>query len=283
MITQDQIRARVKELPALPTTIGALSQAVEDERCTVDRIQAILSRDPALSASVLRLSNSAGLSGGNKVSDLRAAILRLGFDAILNLGRTAAIIRNFKEGHNLDALLLWQHSVAVALTAKGLCKLLRMEWKGESAFLAGLLHDIGKLALDYCFTEEYTPVVAAWRAGESLVEAEKRLLGLTHAEVGATVAETWNFPEELAQGIGRHHCPQGDDFMGNLLALSDLMVRTRIPNGPFDETLMVNLQEEPSFIALFKPTQDLDIERLTFSIDDELDHAIGFVQLAFQE
>lgn len=283
MITQDQIRARVKDLPALPTTIGALGQAVEDERCTVDRVQAILSRDPALSASVLRLSNSAGIGGANKVSDLRSAILRLGFDAILNLGRTAAIIRNFKEGHNLDALLLWQHSVAVALTAKGLCKLLRMDWKGESAFLAGLLHDIGKLALDYCFTEEYAPVVAAWRSGESLVVAELRILGLTHAEVGAAVAETWNFPEELTHGIGQHHSPQPGDFMGNLLALSDLLVRTRIPNGPFDENLMVDLQAEPSFIELFKPNQDFDIERLTFGIDDELDHAVGFVQLAFQE
>jgi len=283
MITADLVRQRVRNLPTLPTTVVALGQAVGDDRCTVDRILGILSKDPPLSASMLRLANSVAFSGDNRVSDLRAAIMRLGFDAVLNLGRTAAIIRTFKDSKHLDSILLWQHSVAVALTAKAICRIQRNRAMEETAFLAGLLHDIGKIALDRSFSEEYAPVVEAFLAGEFIVDAEQRLLGITHAQVGAMVAENWNFPEDFAEAIRDHHTPPKGCYLPNLLHLSDLLVRTRIPNGPADETLIVVLEELPAFHEVFKPDADFDLERLTFSIDDELDHAVTFVQLAFQD
>jgi len=283
MITQDLVRQRVRNLPTLPTTVVSLGQAVGDERCTVDRILGILSKDPPLSAAMLRLANSVAYSGDNRVSDLRAAIMRLGFDAVLNLGRTAAIIRNFKSSKHLDSTLLWQHSVAVALTAKAICRIQRNRAMEETAFLAGLLHDIGKIALDHCFADEYAPVVESFRAGEFIIDAEQRLLGITHALVGAMVAENWSFPEDFVEAIRDHHAPPVGIFLPNLLHLSDLLVRTRIPNGPADETLVVVLEEIPAFHEIFKPDVDFDLERLTFSIDDELEHAVMFVKLAFQD
>ena len=283
MITQDLVRQRVRNLPTLPTTVVSLGQAVSDDRCTVDRILGILSKDPPLSAAMLRLANSVAFAGDNQVSDLRAAVMRLGFDAVLNLGRTAAIIRTFKDSQHLDSILLWQHSVAVALTAKAICRLQRNRSLEETAFLAGLLHDIGKIALDRCFSDDYAPVVEAFRAGEHLVEAEQRILGITHAQVGAMVAENWNFPGDFAEAIRDHHTPPAGAHLANLLHLCDLLVRTRIPNGPADETLIVVLEELSAFHEVFKPGVDFDLERLTFSIDDELDHAVAFVQLAFQD
>lgn len=283
MITQDLVRQRVRNLPTLPTTVVALGQAVGDERCTVDRILGILSKDPPLSAAMLRLANSVAYSGDNQVSDLRAAIMRLGYDAVLNLGRTAAIIRTFKDSQHLDSILLWQHSVAVALTAKAICRIQRNRAMEETSFLAGLLHDIGKIALDRCFSDDYAPVVEAFRAGEYLVDAEQRLLGITHAEVGAMVAQNWSFPEDFVEAIRDHHFPPKGVYLPNLLHLSDLLVRTRIPNGPADEALVVVLEEIPAFHEIFIPDVDFDLERLTFSIDDELEHAVTFVQLAFQD
>ncbi|HOD33725.1 MAG TPA: HDOD domain-containing protein, partial [Holophaga sp.] len=90
MITLDLVRQRVRTLPSLPTTVVALGEAVADDRCTVDRLLGILSKDPPLSATMLRLANSAAYGGDREVSDLRTAVMRLGFDALLNLGRTAA-------------------------------------------------------------------------------------------------------------------------------------------------------------------------------------------------
>lgn len=284
MITSELVRQKVRSLPSLPTTIVALSQAVADDRCTVDRVLGVLAKDPALSATMLRLANSVMYAGDQGVTDLRTAVMRLGFDAILNLGRTAAIIRSFRSATHLDPLKLWQHSVAVGLVAKGICRLLKKNWIEESAFVAGLLHDIGKIALDRCFTEEYAPVVKVIQAGEHAVDAESRLLGITHADVGSMVALHWSLPNALVTTIRDHHSPPPNELLPNLTNLCDLLVRTRIPNGPADEHIVIVLDELPAFHEVFGSSEaGFDKERLTFNIDDELEHAITFVQLAFQD
>lgn len=285
MITESTVRLRVRTLPSLPTTVVAMGQAVSDERCTVDRVLGILAKDPPLSATMLRMANSAMYAGDRRVTDLRSAVLRLGFDAMLNLGRTAAIIRSFRGATHLDALRLWQHSVAVGITAKGICRLLKNRALEEPAFLSGLLHDIGKIALDRCFPEEYSPVVDAIQAGRVCYEVESELLGMTHADVGAMVAVNWNFADLLVEVIRDHHTPGPGAFLANLVYLCDLLVRARIPNGPADEVLAFSLEELPPFREVFGgiPADQLDLERLTFSIDDELEHAIAFVKLAFQD
>jgi len=284
MITSELVRQRVRTLPSMPTTVLALGKAVGDDRCTVDRVLGILAQDPALSAALLRLANSVMFVRDDRVMDLRSAVMRLGFDSIFHLGQSAAIIRSIGGGSHLDPRRLWQHSVAVGLVAKGLCGLVRQEQHLESAYLAGLLHDIGKIALDQCFSEEYGPVVDAMAAGAVCLEAERELLGVTHAEVGAMVAVQWNFPEAMVQAIRDHHDASGD-FLTCVIQLSDLLVRTRIPNGPADEELAFVLEEQAAFKTVFAGLQgaDLDEERLTFGIDDELEHAITFVKLVFQE
>ena len=283
MITKELVRQRVKTLPSMPTTVVALGQAVADDRCTVDRILDVLSKDPGLSATMLRLANSVAYASSTRVMDLRNAVMRLGFDPILNLGRSAAIMRSYRGANHLDAFQLWQHSVAVGLVARGICRLQKRHYLDDSAYLAGLLHDIGKIALDRCFTEEYAPVVRAQEAGAICLDAEQELLGITHAEVGAMVAVNWNFPEEMVSAIRDHHDPQPTDFLASLIQLSDLLVRTRIPNGPADEILAFVLEDQPSFRTVFGASENLDMELLTFSIDDELEHAVAFVKLAFQD
>jgi putative nucleotidyltransferase with HDIG domain len=284
MITPDLVRQRVKTLPSLPTTVLALGQAVGDDRCTVERVLGILAQDPALSAALLRLANSVMYVRDDRVMDLRSAVMRLGFDAIFNLGQSAAIIRSIRGGDHLDPVLLWQHSVAVGMVAKGVCGLVGQTQYLESAYLTGLLHDIGKIALDQCFSAEYGPVVEAMAAGAVCLEAERAILGLTHAEVGAMVAVQWNFPEPMVAAIRDHHEPAAG-FLAALIQLSDLLVRTRIPNSPADEQLAFVLADQAAFKTVFAgaAAADLDEERLTFGIDDELEHAITFVKLVFQE
>lgn len=285
MITPDRVRQRVRTLPSLPASVMALGRAVADERCSVDRVLGILAQDPGLSATLLRLANSVAYSRDGRVMDLRNAVLRLGFDAIHQMGQAAAVLRAIRGGEHLDPLQLWQHSVAVGLVARGLCVLAGRERDRETAYLAGLLHDIGKIALDHCFPEDYGPVVEALGAGLTSLEAERALLGVTHAEVGAMVARQWRFPDPIAAAIHDHHAEGGLDFLAGLVQLSDLLVRTRIPTSPADDNLAFVLDREPSFQAVFGAARgvDLDEERLTFGIDDELDHAVAFVKLVFQE
>jgi putative nucleotidyltransferase with HDIG domain len=284
MITPDLLRQRARSLPSLPVTVVALGNAVADDRCTVDRILGILAKDPPLSATMLRLANSVMYGGDQEVRDLRSAVLRLGFDALLSLGRTAAVIRTMGGSKHLNAVQLWQHSVAVGLVSKGICRMIRQNHLGEQAFMSGLLHDIGKIALDLCFPEEYGPVVQAIQDGKHAVDAENELIGITHAQVGAELAEQWNFPETLRDTILRHHNPEPGHFLSNLIHLSDLMVRTRIPSSPADDCLSFVLEDLPAFTTVFASQKEpIDLERFTFGIDDELDHAVAFVQLAYQD
>jgi putative nucleotidyltransferase with HDIG domain len=265
-------------------TVVALGEAVSDDRCTVDRILGILSKDPPLSATMLRLANSVMYGGEQEVRDLRSAVLRLGFDALLNLGRTAAVIRTLRGSKHLNAVQLWQHSVAVGLVAKGICRMIRQNHAGEQAFMAGLLHDIGKIALDLCFPDDYAPVVEAIQAGKHTIDAEVELIGITHAQVGAELAGQWSFPDSLRDTILRHHDPEPGHFQSSLIHLADLMVRTRIPNGPADERLSFVLEDLPAFQTVFSSQKEpMDIERFTFGVDDELDHAVAFVNLAYQD
>jgi putative nucleotidyltransferase with HDIG domain len=286
MITREQFisRLKAKSLPSLPLTVTTLGQAVQDERCTVDRVLGILSTDPPLSATLLRLANSAFYSGEDSVMDLRTAVLRLGFDAVCNLGTSAAVIRTLRGGAHMDATRLWQHSVAVGLTAKGICRLARRAGQAETAFLGGLLHDIGKIALDTCFPDEYAKVLAKVAAGSSSQDAEREVLGLDHAEAGAILAAEWSFPTAIVEIIRDHHTPTPSDFLPNLIQLCDLLVRTRIPMGPADERIVFSLEELPAFQAVLAGAlqKELDVERLTFSIDDEVDHALAFVEAAFK-
>ncbi len=286
MITREQFisRLKAKTLPSLPLTVVALGEAVQDERCTVDRILGILSKDPSLSATLLRLANSALYATEGSVMDLRTAVLRLGFDAIANLGTGAAVIKTLRGGAHLDAVKLWQHSVAVGLTAKGVCMLAKRHGQAETAFLTGLLHDIGKIALDTCYPEEYALVLQQVAEGAFFVDAERALLGMDHAEAGALLAADWSFPAAIVEVIRDHHVPKPEDFLPNLIHLADLLVRTRIPMGPADEHLLLALDELPAFKAVLAGAlhKDLDVERLTFSIDDEVDHALAFVEVAFQ-
>ncbi len=282
-VTAHELRIRAKQLPSLPASVVALNQAVQDDRCTVDRLLGILQKDPPLSAALLRLANSALYAGDGDVRDLKTAILRLGFDAVANLGTGAAVIRTLKGSDRLDATRLWQHSVAVGLVARGLCRVVKKHGDAETAFLGGLLHDIGKIALDQCFPEDYGPVVRKVEEGVHSVDAEKELLGLDHAEAGAILAAQWLFPEVIIAMIRDHHRPPAGEFLPNLMNLCDLLVRTRIPSGPADMNLIIHLPSEPTFAAVFGHLKDEpDLERLTFQIDDELDHAMAFVDLAYQ-
>jgi len=287
MISREQFisRLKAKTLPSLPLTVVALGEAVQDERCTVDRILAILSKDPSLSATLLRLANSALYGSEGSIMDLRTAVLRLGFDAVANLGTGAAVIKTLKGGTHLDALKLWQHSVAVGLTAKGVCVLAKRHGQAETAFLTGLLHDIGKIALDTCYPEDYTRVLQKVAEGAFFVDAEREVLGMSHAEAGALLAAEWAFPQAIIDVIRDHHDPRPEDFLPNLIHLADLLVRTRIPMGPADERLMISLDDLPAFKAVLAGSlhKDLDVERMTFSIDDEVDHALAFVEVAFRD
>jgi len=285
VIALENVLARLRRLPTLSVAAVKLTELARSERSSAADFEKVIRPDPALTANLLRIANSAYFGVRCRVESVKQATTLLGLKRTSEIAAAAAlgpVIPKHLPGYDVEASVFWSHCISVAVLSERLAVELNVK-RPDLTFTAGLLHDIGKIALDQCFAPEYGPVVAAVEGGAAGLDAERGLLGITHAEVGAMVAIQWNFPEPLVQAIRGHHEPPPGGFLAGLIHLCDLLVRTRIPNGPADENLAFVLEEEPAWRDVFAGAADLDEERLTFGIDDELDHAVTFVKLVFQE
>ncbi|WP_294268111.1 HDOD domain-containing protein [Propionivibrio sp.] len=208
-LDRDAVLKGVRNLPSLPAVVIELLQSMDNDDADTRQLATKLAHDQALAAKVLRVANSSfyGLQG--KVDSIGDAIVVLGLHGLRTLAIAAAVTDVFaskdKQG-GYDLLTFWRHSVAVGLCAREVARQRRMN--EGNAFAAGLMHDIGRLALASCFPGHLTAVAQERIAtGDCWLFAERRVLGLDHAEIGRLLTEHWRFPSLLSLAIGTHHAP----------------------------------------------------------------------------
>jgi putative nucleotidyltransferase with HDIG domain len=207
-IDAELVRRRVGALPALPQAVLQALAILRSDHPRVDDCAARIAVDPALTARTLRLANSAFYGVSGRVATLQDAIHVLGSQTLAALLTTAAVLPQLGDRERLgpDHDVFWRHALGTALASQALARQHGMG--ADLAFTAGLLHDIGRLALATHFPDEHRAVAAfAAEADVSLLCAERRLLGLDHAEVGAMIARHWHFPATVVQAIALHHEP----------------------------------------------------------------------------
>ncbi len=209
-LNAQDVAAQVADLPTMSSSINQVISACDDPEISVDRISQAIVRDQALTAGVLRLANSAFYGHPRTINTISDASLLLGFSAIKSLAistHTSRLLAGPLPGYGLQRGELWDHSVAVAFTARRLAVAVDSA-PVEEAFIAGMLHDIGKLILSSHMEDAFDEVVAlAQERRAPLHEVEVELLGFDHAELGAQIAAAWNFPPELEEAIRCHHDP----------------------------------------------------------------------------
>jgi putative nucleotidyltransferase with HDIG domain len=205
-----RIIARVEDLPTLPRTVLRITELVNDPRASAKDLSIIITDDQVLTARLLKLVNSSFYGFPQRVSTVTGAIVLLGFDAIRNLLLTTSVLDLFpaRIAHvRRDQEQLWDHSLACAIGAKSIGNFLRHD-KLEELFVAGLLHDIGKIVEMMFLPDEFARITERVRAeGVLISSAEQELLGCTHADIGRLLAERWNLPAKLVGVIARHHTP----------------------------------------------------------------------------
>lgn len=209
----DEVRFRnfvrsLKEIPTLPAIAMKVARLCEDESSTVDQLEAVIASDPAISARILRIANSAFFGHSHKVDSIARAIVLLGFDTVKSLALSTSVFNLFAHPNKtrLDHHEFWLHSIACGRAAQLIAQDSIPRAYHSSIFLAGLLHDIGKLILDYWFTEQYSRVLEDAKARQCcLWESEDRILGFDHAAAGGWLAKGWGLPDSLADPIARHH------------------------------------------------------------------------------
>lgn len=208
MTNLEDIVSRVSSLPALPDTALKLMNVMNDPRSAVDDIVEAIRYDQTVTTEVLRLCNSAYFGLSRKVTSLNDAMLCLGTVKVLQLVMsvyTNTVLSREQSGYGLAPGVLWKHSVAAALCSSLFAQRLKLA-NTNLAFTAGLLHDIGKVVLNEYVAEEFAEIIR--RVTEerlSFTEAERKVLGFSHEEVGAMIAEKWNLPETIVLCIRFHH------------------------------------------------------------------------------
>ena len=210
--------AAVKQLSHIATlpevTLGII-ELVENPNSSAQDLNGLIARDPALSARVLKVVNSAFYGLPRQIGSINRAISLLGLNAVKNIAIAASLAKLFRGGalcDRFDAKELWAHSIAVATAAKLLAKEARMSC-GDEAFLAGLMHDIGimvalqtdRARLAAAYTAMQFDENGAPRLDFRLVE--RHVFGADHCQFGEALCEQWKFPRSLALACGHHHDP----------------------------------------------------------------------------
>lgn len=210
MNSVEDIVSQVRSLPPLPDTALKLLSVMNDPRSSVNDIVEAIKYDQAVTSEVLKLCNSAYFGLSRRVTSLNDAMLSLGTIKVLQLVmsiHTNLFLAREQKGYGLEPGILWKHSVAVALTSSLFAQRLRLP-DTNLVFTAGLLHDIGKVILNEYVAKDFAEIVRRVTDDHlAFVEAEQQVLGFSHEEVGALIAEQWQLPDPIVRCIRFHHDP----------------------------------------------------------------------------
>ncbi len=205
----DTLVAGIGTLLSLPNVVARLDRVVNDPLSSNRDVARVIGEDPGLTARLLRLANSSLYGFPGKIDTITRAVAIIGTHQLRDLALATGVIGMFEdsgvEARQLDAF--WRHSVVCGVAARTLAGC-RREPNVEHYFIAGLLHDIGRLALIGEMPGHMRALVAeSADSGELLHEVERRRLGFDHAEVGAALMRHWHLPESLALAVALHHRP----------------------------------------------------------------------------
>jgi putative nucleotidyltransferase with HDIG domain len=227
--TQQRLVAAVEKMPAFPKAVQQVLALCRDINCSPRQLVGVIEHDPVMTVKLLRIVNSASYGLPNKVASVNQAVLYLGLNTVKNLALTFAMIGVLPSknvaGFDVGEYLI--HSVAVASLARYLAT--RPESggvDGDDTYVAGLLHDFGKVVLATHLPDEYREVLAiAGAEKRPLHLVEREVIGADHADVGAMLARHWKFSADLVDTIHAHHSAPDADGLTACVAMANQLAR----------------------------------------------------------
>lgn len=208
---------KTTSVPAFPVTVHKLFHLTSQRKIDLREVAEVVKLDPGLATKFLQMANSAFYTG-ESVSSIEEAVLRIGMNEVRKLTLLIGMmdglacfhdphpVTRIDHRHKIEWEVYWLHSLLTARIAERLAATCSLS--GGKGYLAGLLHDVGKLFLQQHFSDEFGAVVVrAMERHEELHETEDQLLDITHAEVGGLLAEKWKLHEEIGGAMRNHHAP----------------------------------------------------------------------------
>jgi putative nucleotidyltransferase with HDIG domain len=276
----------ISNLPTPPLVFTQISKLINDPNTSVKDVAAIMSEDAAMSAKVLRLSNSAFYGARSEINTIKQAVLVLGLDAVKSLVLSSSVFDMFKS-HRLDAEFqenYWRHSLATAIAGRIVAKFQKARTGSdpEAAFSAGLLHDIGKLII-CCFMPDDHKRIMQYITEEGLsdCEAEARVVGYDHTLVGRMLAANWKLPQSIQAAIEFHHAPHLDgeeeDQYSPIIHLADYLAHRTF------EKRILNIEGQSYLLPIVSEQMSLTeevLDALCHQLVDEYSRSSTFMQMA---
>lgn len=212
IITKLLEETELTKLPSLPHVLIKLLDACRKDTACFDTLVEIITKDAALSAKVLSVANSPVYGKCHELTSLKQILLFLGLDTIKSIAITASVQQFFSRYSKEKSRFLkgfWEHTLYTAIVAKSLAKLTSYD-KPEEAYLAGLLHDIGKLIFENYSQHEYSVLVYTNTSSAELLEREYEKYKITHDEIGARLLEVWGITDVISDAVKYHHADTAD-------------------------------------------------------------------------
>lgn len=237
----------IDNLPTLPGVVAKVTRLVEDPKASAADINNAIRQDIALSARILRLVNSSFYGFPRKIGSITHAVVILGFNTVRNVVLSAFVLDTF-EAKDLPFGYrdFWIHSLGAAVASEHLARRRGMK-DFDDAFMAGLLHDIGKVVLHQYARDDFAEVLDVVKQKDCLImEAEREVLGMTHAEVGEMLLDEWHLPVKLVKSVARHHDPAGADEardLASIVHVADIFVRALLVGNGGDARIPRASQE----------------------------------------
>ncbi len=215
-------------LPSLPKIFSQIVEVMSNPLSSSKHFSDVIRKDPALSAKILKLANSAFYGYRSKIDTITTAVTIIGTNELYALALSMSVMKMFKNIPTalVDMSSFWKHSIAVGIIARQIADYRQYSDK-ERFFIAGLLHDIGRLIIyQYLPSDAKNALIHARQKRDLLYKSEKEVLGFNHARIGGMLLSKWDLPEELGNMVRFHHNPEKakeDITEASVIHLSDIM------------------------------------------------------------
>lgn len=207
-----KIQMNIAKMASLSTTVAKVMDICNNPESSPNDLNRVISLDPVLTGQVIKLINSAYYALPNRVTSLARAIIILGVNTVKNLVLATSILASFRKSHthgSFSADDYWAHCLCVGTICKAIAQMRQVPaLEREEFFVAGLLHDLGKLPMIACFDDLHQQAVkAADNENIPLFQAEHRYFGFEHCQIGRLIAAKWKLNQRMRDAIAHHHDP----------------------------------------------------------------------------
>lgn len=280
------IQKYISNMPSLSTTVTKVMEVCNTPSTSPNDLNRVISLDPVLTAKVLRLINSAYYALPDRVTSLTRAIIMLGINTVKNLALSTAVLETIGGDSSFPALTVddfWTHSITVGVTAKLLAGINGIPIKvREEYFVAGLLHDLGKIPLNNRFPEEYLQAMELTEKDHSpLYQAENKILGMDHTLVGGMIADKWQLNPNITDSLCFHHMPEAaeeeSEKLVTTVTLADMYANILVA-VPLEEPIPEEPSAEPLLEKLGVSWDHLS--ELRDTVLEEIEKAKVFLQVS---